>query len=688
MNIKRSSKANKIVPVFLLLLVILAFGLLIPWLGFYWDDLPFIWLENTFGAVSMMAHFQGDRPLLALVFMLTTSIFKHNALAWQIFALICRWAVALIALWTFSQVWPKRFFQNTMAAAFIAIFPGFSQHWISVTYSNVYLVMFISILSIGFTVKAIRKPEHYRTFTILSLLTAAINLFSIEYFFGQEFLRPFFIWFVLAEKKKPLKTQISHSFKHWAPTLLVLVSYLIWRIFFFHSDRYRILTPDSMQIGTVTYLFNIIKNAVNNFNIGVLYGWGKIFSPPNALNWDSTTTKLFWALTISSVCLLFFLFKILFRTENSFSGSNEEINKKDQWAKQAMLCGIFVCLMATLPYIAAGLDFSHTFPNDRNTISMMIGSSLLVAGMVDYFIQPQKKQALIACALIALSIGFHFISANTYRRDWDQLKNFFWQIYWRVPSIKTGTTIISNELPFNYYTDNSLTAPLNWMYAPNLDKKEMPYWFVYARLRSQSDILDFSSTSEFSIPYRAASFTGSISNSIGLYLENPGCLRIIDKQTVDELLLPKKWDWINTAAFFSNLSTIFNPSTNETSIPRIFGIEPPHDWCYFFQKADLARQNQDWNEVIHLANQSLSNGIKPKNTGELFPFIEGYLKSSQTEKAAELIRQIVDSLEVDLKEEKTKQLCVALSNMATRINSNSSVTLSDWFNKTSEEIGC
>lgn len=688
MNNKEISKTSKYVPLLLLLVVVIAFGLLIPWLGFYWDDLPFIWLENTYGAVSMIGHFQGDRPLLALIFMVTTSIFKHNALAWQIFALFCRWCVAMIAFWTFSQVWPRRLFQNTLAAAFIAVFPGFSQHWISVTYSNVYLLMCLSMLSIGLTIKALRQPQYFWGFTFLSLLTAAFNLFSIEYFFGQEFLRPFFIWYVLAEKKKPLKTQISLVLKHWAPTLLVLAAYITWRIFFFESDRYRILTPDSMQIGVIAYLFHIIKHAINDFNIGVLYGWGKIFSPPNALDWNSATTMIFWTLAISSVGLFFFLFRRIFRIEKSTSNSDMETLKSDQWGKQAMLCGILVCWIATLPYLAAGLDFSRTFPNDRNAISMMVGSSLLVAGLIDDFIQSQKKQIIIACVLISLSIGSHFISANSYRREWDQLRYFFWQLNWRVPSLKPGTIVVSNELPFNYYTDNSLTAPLNWLYAPHLNENKIPYWFAYARLRSQSDMLDFTSGSEFSVPYRAVSFTGRISNSVGLYMENPGCLRIIDQQSVDELLLPKKWDWIYTAAAYSNLNSISNEKSNSGQVPAMFGAEPLHDWCFFFQKADLARQNQNWTEIIQLASQSLSKGIKPKNPEELFPFIEGYLMTGQPERATELLNQIVKSFAVDLKEEKTKLLCLALANIQTRTGNTSSSQSPDWFNKSYQEIGC
>lgn len=682
-------KTEKLVPLLLLLVVILAFGLLVPLLGFYWDDLPLIWFEKAYGSASMVDLFQGDRPLFALVFILTTSIFKQNALAWQIFALLCRWSVAMSAFWTFKQVWPKNILQIALAAALIAVFPGFSEHWISVAFSNIYLVMLLSIISIGFTIKAIRNAEHYWGFTFLSLLTAALNLFSMEYFFGQEFLRLFFIWIVVTETRKPLKTQISRTLRQWAPALTVLLIFLFWRIFLFQSNRYSILSPDNTRIGGIADVMDIIKAAIADFNIGALYGWGRIFSPPNALDWNSATTKIYWLLTIPSTFLFYLLFRKVFRFKAPPTSNAMEIKQSDQWGRQAMLSGSLACLMATLPYIAAGLGFSRTFPNDRNSISMMVGSSLLVAGLVDYFIQSQRKQIIIASVLISLSIGLHFITANSFRRDWDQLKSFFWQFYWRAPALKPGTMVISNELPFNYYTDNSLTAPLNWMYAPDLREKEIPHWFAYARLRSQSDTLDFSNQAEFTIPYRAARFTGRLSNSIGLYLENPGCLRIVDRHTVNELLIPNKWDWIYTASAYSDLNSILNEKNNPFKVPAIFGAEPLHDWCFFFQRADLARQSHDWAEIIRLASQSLSNGIKPKNLGELFPFIEGYLMSGQPEKATELLSQIWLSLTMEQKEEKTEQLCLALANIQNRMDKNTTSTLSvEWFKRAYQKVGC
>ena len=54
----------------------------------------------------------------------------------------------------------------------------------------------------------------------------------------------------------------------------------------------------------------------------------------------------------------------------------------------------------------------------------------------------------------------------------------------------------------------------------------------------------------------------------------------------------------------------------------IFGAEPPRSWCYYFEKADLARQYEQWDEVGSLWRQAEAAGVRASNGVELVPFIE------------------------------------------------------------------
>jgi hypothetical protein len=88
----------------------------------------------------------------------------------------------------------------------------------------------------------------------------------------------------------------------------------------------------------------------------------------------------------------------------------------------------------------------------------------------------------------------------------------------------------------------------------------------------------------------------------------------------------------------SNVSRIL--VDHEAALPDsgIFGPEPPRTWCYYFEKADLARQLQDWNAVLQLDKQARQNGFAPKFGAEYVPFIEANAHTGDWQKALDLSR--------------------------------------------------
>ncbi len=68
----------------------------------------------------------------------------------------------------------------------------------------------------------------------------------------------------------------------------------------------------------------------------------------------------------------------------------------------------------------------------------------------------------------------------------------------------------------------------------------------------------------------------------------------------------------------------------------IFGAPPTDDWCYFYQKADLARQLKDWESIPGLYRQSQEGGYLPYNGTELIPFIEGFAMTADYQQAVRL----------------------------------------------------
>jgi len=67
----------------------------------------------------------------------------------------------------------------------------------------------------------------------------------------------------------------------------------------------------------------------------------------------------------------------------------------------------------------------------------------------------------------------------------------------------------------------------------------------------------------------------------------------------------------------------------------LFADESDKPWCYYFEKADLARQFEDWQQIGQLGDEAEQRGLRTKKTIELVPFIEGYAHLGQWQKTLE-----------------------------------------------------
>jgi hypothetical protein len=89
----------------------------------------------------------------------------------------------------------------------------------------------------------------------------------------------------------------------------------------------------------------------------------------------------------------------------------------------------------------------------------------------------------------------------------------------------------------------------------------------------------------------------------------------------------------------SKLSLILPDGSTPARLPKqIFGSEPEPGWCYYFEKAELARQLENWAEVARLADLGLAldQELYEVNAPELVTYIDGYAHTAQWEKALQL----------------------------------------------------
>jgi hypothetical protein len=269
-----------------------------------------------------------------------------------------------------------------------------------------------------------------------------------------------------------------------------------------------------------------------------------------------------------------------------------------------------------------------------------VGTSLLMAGLLELVAQVQWQRAILLGLALALAAGLHFNKANEYRKAWNLQKTFFWQLTWRAPQIQPDTLLLTAQLPFTYYSDNSLSAPLNWVYAPDLNSKQMPYLIYALESRLGDGLPDLQANLPIQQSYRATNFSGNTNQSLGVYFTPPGCVHVLDPQV--DRRLPARLASVNRVVPLSDINQVIT-NTKQSALPpaSIFGPEPAHDWCYDFEKADLARQQGDWTQVTRLANQALKGGSRlyEANAPELVIFILGYAHTGQWQKAQALTNE-------------------------------------------------
>jgi pentatricopeptide repeat protein len=72
----------------------------------------------------------------------------------------------------------------------------------------------------------------------------------------------------------------------------------------------------------------------------------------------------------------------------------------------------------------------------------------------------------------------------------------------------------------------------------------------------------------------------------------------------------------------------------------LFDLEGPDTWCLTFEKADLASQIGDWDQVVTLGDDARKQSLKAGDPSEMFVFLEGYLRAGQIETALEVSQEM------------------------------------------------
>jgi hypothetical protein len=632
----RISMNDRAIPFALSFITIASFGLLIPWLGFYWDDWPVIYMAKTQGTAGFWDFYQYDRPFSAWTYMLFAPLLGTSPLVWQIFTLLLRWLTAVFVWGSLKQVWPHKPHQVFWTALLFAVAPIFTQQPVAVAYSQHWLCYWLFFCSVYLMLRALSSPRNFYLFTALALLASLVQLLTMEYFLGLELLRPVILWFYYLEREAGASAR--QIFKRVLASgwiyLVLLIAYVIWRMFFLRlagNDPNHLDLLDKIATAPLAGLLDLVQKAIQDF-VFIVTSWLTAVRPA-----DIDLHRPFSMLVLVIAVVTAVLFGMVL---SHYTPAVTEERKEDRWHVYAMILGALAILLGTLPVWMIDRQVSVGPLGSRFSLAAIFGVSLWFAGILEWLSPRSKVKITVVCLLIAVAIHTNLHTAKTFQGSWEKQRAFYWQLFWRAPHIQPGTAFIANGEIFTYVGLYSTSIGISLLYPPVEPPQHVPYWFFsyWERLYKIPNEMVAGTLLEEGL--RNYSFQGDSKDALLLDFspESNRCLHFLSLRDENNPDLP---DSMKGLLSISNLSQIGRESQGQwRPSTTIFGAEPEYTWCYYFERAELAHQYGDGQEVVRLMEEAKAQGFAPTDMREYLPLLEAYLQTGDSESARTLSLQM------------------------------------------------
>ena len=644
-TLKNIRISPRTIPLAIALLCALAFGLFIPDLGFFQDDWPILYYQATGGTPGLWdLHLYQSRPFAAWVYVAVFSLVGGKPFLWHLLTLTLR-ALTISVIWlALAEIWPHHKRLAAWVALLFAVYPLFLLQPLAVTFLIHWFGYLMYAVSLWAMARAFRDPEsgdEYISgwgYTLLSVLASALQMFIVEYYAGLELARPLMLWFLL-EKETPARKRLQTVLTYWAPFAGMLIFFASYRVFWMPRPREGFdQNPPEMLFDLLQTPFSTaldLAKIVFKDGVQILVSvWGNVFAPAT---WDLSRPAHLFAFGIALLVgagVYFYIRHTRFQEEPPVSTPASDSHVP----KQMFGLGLALTLLGPLPAWLTYQTITANNPlwSNRFGLGSMLGAALVVVAILEIAVR-EKYRPVILSALIGFSVAFHLLYTNDYRWSADKQTQFYYQLYWRAPYITPGTAILSDGEIFSYMGEYPTSFALGTLYLQPDDVPQEPgYWFfgLYKNFDDQRD--DLIRGTPISSQTYSARFSADSRQSLVIFFEPEmgQCLWVLRPEYQKIGALP---EITQELVSLSNLERIQvdSPKAHPPD-PDIFGPEPPHTWCFYYQKADLARQLENWDQIVSLWTEASQQGYKPANGVEYLPFIEGFAHMDDWEMAQKL----------------------------------------------------
>jgi hypothetical protein len=615
----------------ILFTTIFTYGISIPKLGYYYDDWYLLWSGQARGAESIISLFSTDRPFMGVVYSYVYRLLGDSIINWHLYALLWRFIGGMAFFWILRLLWPKEKYITALMTVLFIVYPGFLSQPDANTKQNHLYGFGTALLSIALMLQAMKTNS--RTWKIicgiLSLALTANYLFIYEYMIGFEGTRLLLIGYVLFQsgvnKFRPLATE---SIKRFLPYAAVTAVFLYWRIFIFDSSRN---ATDASRLagdylGNLRYmsLRLILETAKDFFDTSIFAWFVKPYQSLAGATYSSLGNALLIAMLVIALVLFYnFLFK-------KWWGAEYNETDTPQLTREFLVIGIPAIIFAVAPVILSGrqVDLNDAY---KSYGLHPIGGVVLFVAAILLMLKPNfRKVALLA--LIGVSVTTQALNADYWAQFWTLHRETWWQLTWRAPDIQDETLIMA-YMPegFRPQQDYEIWGPVNLIYNP--EPAKVPA--ITAEVLTYDTAFNVLKHETVGTLVRDIRVRRQFKNLLLLSIPSTSsCMHVID----GTLPVYAETEPLLTQLIGENshIDRIITSGTSPIPSPSIFGTEPAHDWCYYYQKASLARQQGNWQEVGRLYDETISLHLSPSDKSEIIPFIEGLVNAGRYDDALAL----------------------------------------------------
>jgi len=618
----------------------LTYGPGIPKLGFYYDDWYLLWSGQSRGAASLVSLFSTDRPFMGVVYSVIYRFLGDTIINWHLYAFLWRFIGGLAFFWILRLIWPNQKYLTTLMTVLFMVYPGFLSQPNAGTKQNHLYGFGTALLSIAFMLQAIKTSNKAWKIvcSLLSVVLAVNYLFIYEYMIGLEGMRLILLGFVLYQlgitKIQPLAKEIS---KRWWPYVIVATGFLYWRLFIFVGAR---------NATDVSKLTGNYLNDMRHMVIRLVFETGKDFLGTSMFAWFVHPYQLISnvpysilgiaILTAGSVIGLVLFYLFLLKRWQGVDLNTEEIPNP---SKEFIWIGAIIILCAIVPVIISGRNVDLTDAYKSYGLHPIGGVALFVTGLV--LLLPSKPRQFALIALIGISVVTQVLNTDYWQKLWDYERGTWWQLSWRAPDIKDDSLVMAYFPPgYRLQQDYETWGPVNLIYRPGTASTPA----IQAEVLTGDTAYDILKREVRFNHDRDIGIRRDFNNLLLISIPSPSsCMHVIDGSlpvySESETLL------IQQVGGYSHVDRIVPSDTAPVPPAQIFGPEPAHDWCYYYQKASLARQMGDWHEVGRLYDQVLDLNLEAGDASELIPFFEGLVNLGRYDDAKALYNKEIKGRE-------------------------------------------